>query len=60
MSTKKITGSWKWKQVKNVERKAERQMFRNRERRGTGVVWGTQFHKTYNRKDKRSAKKRQR
>jgi hypothetical protein len=56
MSEKKVS-HWKRKQVKAVAKRAERQIFRNKERKGTGANWGTQFRNTFNRKDKRETEK---
>ena len=57
MSLKKISSSWKRKQVKKAVRSAERPRFRLKEMKGTGNNWGTQFHNTFNRSDKRLLKK---
>ncbi len=56
MSADKVASRWKRKQVKKVVRAAKKPIFRNREIKGTGPLWGSKS--TVNRSDKRQAEKR--
>lgn len=51
----KVVSKWKRKEVKRVVRAAKKPIFRRREMKGTGPLWGSKS--PVNRSDKRKAQK---